>query len=182
MVKLPVARPLNRTGSSRSCTPLEATNYGELHFSVSVTLFKNSLPWLPVQAVTLGLGKLGLSRKPPCPSLFTVRLQPSTSQQSSPPCSSPVSGNMDHTVSGDTADHEHDPQTQTKPSEAVWTTDINMASDGSVGHINTVSDSGIDHGHPHSPQWQCGSQTSDINTDPDCHGLYYVILTEAIVI
>lgn len=43
-----------------------------------------------------------------------------------------VSGNMDQTVSGDSTDHEHYPQTQTKPSEAVWTTDINMASDGSV--------------------------------------------------
>lgn len=65
VVKLSVVCPLNKTESSHSRTPLEAINYGELHFSISIILFKNSLPWLPVQPVTFGLGKLELSWKPP---------------------------------------------------------------------------------------------------------------------
>jgi hypothetical protein len=55
--KLPVVSLLKQTASF----PVEAITCGELHFSILITVFKSSLLWLSIQAVTLG--RQGLSQK-----------------------------------------------------------------------------------------------------------------------
>lgn len=76
-VKLSVACPLKKTESFPSCCPPEAVNCTQPH-SISTTLSKSSLCWLPVSAVTFwryGEGAGRLSQKPSMsPPLTTVAI------------------------------------------------------------------------------------------------------------
>lgn len=63
-----------------------------------------------------------------------------------------------HRISEASTVHRQPPAaawTQTKPSEAAWTTDMNTISGGIAGHS-----------HQHGPWWQYGPPTSTWPQDP----------------
>ena len=128
--------------------PCGAIHCGELHSSTLIVMFKGSFWWLPVYAVTFGVGWTrgrGCHRTLLCPFFSTVHLQSLLPLQEELPCPLHAVGARItgfYMISGNRTKHEHSyglqhqhmPRNSSWPPVAARPADINMTLCHSAGH------------------------------------------------